>query len=700
LVDPNTRQGKRTPVTLKIKFKSETLDQFIERYAVDVSQGGIFIRTKEPLAVGTQMKFEFQLRDASPLIAGEGTVVWTRENDPSRPAIAPGMGVRFDRLADGSQGILERILTEKAKQAPQRPASDTAKPPLFTDTPTRVAPAPIQEALLGKDNGRGRRNEEVQADSHTPLPKPMPFHSDADEFPDEAFEEATKVRALDELIAQTAESDNRSEPPTQVRPEPPTQVRESPPQVRPEARPENTSRGRVNGRNDTTVADPVPDRAEQIRPTVLPLHAEPQEIPDLPNPPELARAQSRQFDTPSAPRVESLPPSLPDTLAKTRLGIEPARARVAPSTPPPPMAPMFSEIPPVPSGMRAVAHEQTEPARMPELKSRSIAPLVILIFLAVAAAGAAVWFLVLRSQVSESRDRGNATPAAGSAGSAAPTAVAASGGSGAAHTPAPAQSPPPTGAAATGAPPPPAGGSATPAGTGAARAELVETEIASVDGATVEIIGTDQKGPAPFNAKLEKGKPYKARITARGFAANEIDILGGAPKQTFKLVAKPRLIMVSSDPPGAQIFIDGTPTGKVTPVEIELTAAQVAKKSVRVELRKKGFRPLASTFDVAKFTDGDTQMTARFDEKLAVAPAVTRPPAGGRPPSTPPGSDTSSDTGSADPTAPPSGGSAQGGDGSTATPPTPPATPPAAPPSGTGATAGSAEPTPEFDKPK
>jgi len=170
------------------------------------------------------MKFEFQLRDASPLIAGEGTVVWTRENDPSRPAIAPGMGVRFDRLADGSQGILERILAEKAKQAPQRPAPDTTKPPLFTDTPTRVAPAPMQEALLGKDNGQ-RKTDGAHNDSHTPLPKPIPFHSDADEFPDEAFEEATKVRALDELIAQTAESDNRSEPPTQVRPEPPTQVR-------------------------------------------------------------------------------------------------------------------------------------------------------------------------------------------------------------------------------------------------------------------------------------------------------------------------------------------------------------------------------------------------------------------------------------------------------------------------------------------
>ena len=60
-----------------------TLDQFIERYSVDVSHGGIFIRTKDPLAVGTQLRFEFQLQDASPLISGEGTVVWTREHDPA-----------------------------------------------------------------------------------------------------------------------------------------------------------------------------------------------------------------------------------------------------------------------------------------------------------------------------------------------------------------------------------------------------------------------------------------------------------------------------------------------------------------------------------------------------------------------------------------------------------------------------------------
>src|SRR5438046_10388877 len=102
----------RTPITLKIKFKSSNLDQFIERYSVDVSRGGIFIRTKEPLAVGTTLRFEFQLQDATPLISGDGTVVWNRANDPTRQNVAPGMGVRFDKLTTDSQRVLERILHE------------------------------------------------------------------------------------------------------------------------------------------------------------------------------------------------------------------------------------------------------------------------------------------------------------------------------------------------------------------------------------------------------------------------------------------------------------------------------------------------------------------------------------------------------------------------------------------------------------
>src|SRR5215470_2607746 len=113
----------RGPVSLRIKFRSANLDQFIERYAADVSRGGIFIRTREPLAVGTQLRFDFQLQDAAPLMAGEGTVVWIREHDPARAGVTPGMGVRFDKLTPASQPVLEKILAGKTAREQSGAAS-------------------------------------------------------------------------------------------------------------------------------------------------------------------------------------------------------------------------------------------------------------------------------------------------------------------------------------------------------------------------------------------------------------------------------------------------------------------------------------------------------------------------------------------------------------------------------------------------
>jgi uncharacterized protein (TIGR02266 family) len=682
LVDPNTRQGKRTPVTLKIKFKSETLEQFIERYAVDVSQGGIFIRTKDPLAVGTQMKFEFQLRDASPLIAGEGTVVWTRENDPSRPAIAPGMGVRFDRLADGSQVILERILAEKLKQAPQRPQVDTTKPPLFTDTPTRVAPAPMQEALLGgESHPRLRRQSDDlgQSDSHTPLPKPMPFHSDADEFPDEAFEEATKVRALDELIAQTAEGTATADELAARRNGRGVETQSESASDRAATHAESAEAAQL--RRDRN--HPATGRTQLLgsRGDGARSSAEAYEAPDLPNPPEPAvRVAGKLLDTSPSPRIEAgalsgLAAFNPETAGKTRLGVGVESARGRASTPPigHPLGgePAFtsslatSSQAQAPLGMRAVAAEQTQPARMPPIKAKSSAPIVVMLLVLVAIAGAAVWFVVLRPHAVESAN----PPAPGSA--APGSAIAATG---SAATPRSAEA---TGSAGSAAPP----------------AALVDTVIASsVEGARVEIKGTDQVGPAPFTARLEVGKPYKVRITAKGFAASELDVKGGDDKPMAKLVAKPRLLSIASEPPGALILVDSVATGRTTPSDVELSAAQAAKKTVKVQLRKSGYRSVERVIDITKLTEDDIKMTATIEEKLATQPQPSSPsrPSTPRPPAA--GSDSEPAT-----TPPPDGPvtTPSGEAPPSAAPPSPPpaaATPPA-PSQGS-----STEPEPSFNK--
>ncbi len=624
MADPNTRQGKRTPVTLKIKFKSETLEQFIERYAVDVSQGGIFIRTKEPLAVGTQMKFEFQLKDASPLIAGEGTVVWTRENDPSRPAIAPGMGVRFDRLAEGSQQVLEKILAEKAKQAPSRGSTEsTTKPPLFTDTPTKVAPAPVKDALLGTSSGRTKHDSE-----QTPLPNPMPFHSDAEDFDEKAFEEATKVRALDELVAATAAADDAA-----------TATMKLPP---------DELAARRHGRPDTPLAEPPPPDRDSA--------------PGLPEPPAAGRP-GKLLDTTPSPRTDEPRRGLPaEGAAKTRLGVEPAKAAIPKGKP----AIEPTEKVSVP---RAVAGESSRPVAP---RRPSSAPIVIAILVVVAAAVAGVWYFVLRGQVEE---EATTKPAKGS-GSA---VVAQTGSSG-------------SGALATGS------GSAQ-AMTGSAGSAgvkpvaTVDTVVAaSTANATVEVEGTDQSGPAPFTAKLEKDKPYKVHVSAPGFAPKTLDVKGGQDKVVAKLDPKPHVLSVTSEPAGAQVFIDGSGTGKATPVELELTAAQAAKPKLHVMLRKGGFRPVDQMVEAGSFTDDDAKMVSKVDVKLAPMPVAVgggqRPPNGGNTGGT--GSGTPANTGgtgSGTVTPPAGGGSgaSTGGGGSSA--PTPP-------PSGGSA----AEPEPDWSK--
>src|SRR5205814_9473841 len=109
------------------------VDQFIARYGTDVSPGGIFIRTREPLGVGTSLRFEFSLADGQALLVGQGTVVWVREHDQARSGVVPGMGVRFDKLTAHSQNVLGTILAGKARR-------DRAEPGAARGTSGRATP--------------------------------------------------------------------------------------------------------------------------------------------------------------------------------------------------------------------------------------------------------------------------------------------------------------------------------------------------------------------------------------------------------------------------------------------------------------------------------------------------------------------------------------------------------------------------------
>ena len=102
----NGRQYER--VTINKEFDS--FDQFIQEYVTNISRSGVFIKTREPLPIGTEVNLRFTvIMDDIETIEGIGTVVRV-DADP------PGMGVVFKQLSSYSQTLIEKLLTAKSQQ--------------------------------------------------------------------------------------------------------------------------------------------------------------------------------------------------------------------------------------------------------------------------------------------------------------------------------------------------------------------------------------------------------------------------------------------------------------------------------------------------------------------------------------------------------------------------------------------------------
>jgi uncharacterized protein (TIGR02266 family) len=146
------------PVSLRFRFDSETVEQFAERYASDVSRGGIFVHSRQPFAVGTQLRLDLQLLDGSPLIIGDGTVFWTREPDPNKPATVPGMGIRFSKLSGRSQQVIELVLSQRTGRE-RSGLFPTLSPSVPVEETGRIlAPSPNPKSKLPFNVFPGRPN--------------------------------------------------------------------------------------------------------------------------------------------------------------------------------------------------------------------------------------------------------------------------------------------------------------------------------------------------------------------------------------------------------------------------------------------------------------------------------------------------------------------------------------------------------------
>jgi molecular chaperone DnaK len=119
------RDLPRVPIDLQVRLSFGSIDDFIERYAVNVSRGGVFVRTREQKPIGTEVNLDLQLEDGADAIRGKGIVVWTTvPSAPGEPDQGPGMGIKFTELDPESRALVDLIVaTRGAAAATDEPPS-------------------------------------------------------------------------------------------------------------------------------------------------------------------------------------------------------------------------------------------------------------------------------------------------------------------------------------------------------------------------------------------------------------------------------------------------------------------------------------------------------------------------------------------------------------------------------------------------
>src|SRR3954462_11467525 len=151
----DTRKDPRAKVlTMTVRYKSATLDEFIEHHSYDVSRGGMFIKTPSPFPPGTLLKFEVKIAADQKVIQGVGRVVWKRDGETTGDTRPAGMGVKFIKIDDASRKVIDALVESRGDassayeagggdgggaQAPAA-AAMSSKPPGVAD-PAKIPPA-------------------------------------------------------------------------------------------------------------------------------------------------------------------------------------------------------------------------------------------------------------------------------------------------------------------------------------------------------------------------------------------------------------------------------------------------------------------------------------------------------------------------------------------------------------------------------
>ncbi len=110
------RTAPRVEARLRVRFGHD--QDLLTSYSVNLSTGGLFLETEDPLPAETPLNLEFDLPTGASIIACQGRVAWVNPPDRSKKQqLPPGMGIQFLNLSLEDMGKIRDFVKRECISA-------------------------------------------------------------------------------------------------------------------------------------------------------------------------------------------------------------------------------------------------------------------------------------------------------------------------------------------------------------------------------------------------------------------------------------------------------------------------------------------------------------------------------------------------------------------------------------------------------
>ena len=107
------RRHFRVPLNLLVQVRAKDYGDLVERRALNISNGGVFIETERPHREGVMVFFQLATREDGALIEAMGRVVRTVGVEEAKEPMRPGMGIEFVSMTEQSEARLHQLVHQR-----------------------------------------------------------------------------------------------------------------------------------------------------------------------------------------------------------------------------------------------------------------------------------------------------------------------------------------------------------------------------------------------------------------------------------------------------------------------------------------------------------------------------------------------------------------------------------------------------------